>query len=83
MKKLTKSPRRLLVTSPRNSVCGSARLADLDWSEWWTDNWGVPGVLYLFVAGPDGSAHRVYCKHTETPRLAMRGGKLYWLVKRD
>lgn len=25
------------VNSPRNSDCGSAKLADLDWSNWWTD----------------------------------------------
>lgn len=35
------------VNSPRNSDCGSAKLADLDWSQWFTDN--TSGGFYLHV----------------------------------
>lgn len=26
------------------------------------------------------SIHRVFCRHTQTPRLALIGQELYWLV---
>lgn len=82
-------PRRLLVSSPRNSTCGSAKLSELDWSEWFTDGLslflnGAQYPLrssYLHVHHRDGETiHGVYCRHSDTPRLAMRGGKLYWLI---
>jgi hypothetical protein len=72
------------VTSPRNSVVGTGgvTLADLDWSQWWTD--GIRGHLYLHVPHLDGDTiHRVYCRRTDTPRLQMRGGELYWLVDKE
>ena len=72
--------RRLKVDSPRNSACGSANLADLDWSTWWTDQ--IPGAgLYLHVAHQrSDSYHRVRCRHSESARLLMDRGALKWLV---
>lgn len=70
------------VNSPRNSECGSARLQDLDWSNWWTDT--SAGDHYLHVASLDGETrHRVYCRvSTTAARLGQRAGVLYWLVER-
>lgn len=80
-------PRWFRVAHPRNSTCGSARITDLDFSEWWTDGGsGSPwGLAYLKVPhkggnGMEGTVHRVHCRYTDTPRLAMREGELYWLV---
>ena len=70
-------PRRLKVNSRRNSEC-SAPLASLDWSQWFTD--GRVSGLYLHVHGPDDTIHRVYCRHSETPRLSFQDGELWWLV---
>lgn len=70
-------PRRYAVTSTRNSMC-SVPLSSLDWSRWWTD--GIGGELYLHVAGPDETWHRVRCRHSDTPRLRCEGGRLWWLV---
>lgn len=68
-------------SSRRNSVCGSAAIESLDWSEWWTDSWDGRGVGYLKVPRhSDGTVHRVYCRHSDTPRIAMRDDVLYWLV---
>lgn len=81
-----------LVASDRNSYCGSARLRDLDWSQWWTDGWIHTGrsgrvipLLYLHVAGPDGSWHRVGPMRRKGEveawvRLEFSKGKLYWLI---
>lgn len=70
---------RYLVTSPRNSECGSARLKDLHWHEWFTDYSG--GLVYLHVKGDDGTWHRVFCrKPCDKPRIGRFGGELYWLV---
>lgn len=84
-----RGPRRLKVESPRNSECGSARLRDLNFSEWWTDSWtgeGIAGITHLKVPhkggeGMEGTVHRVYCKHSEKPRLMWKNGTLYWLVE--
>lgn len=69
------------VNTTRNSACGSACLENLDWSNWWTDG-GISGKYgMLQVVHTDmGSVHRVYCRHADNPRLAMRDGILYWLV---
>lgn len=79
---------RRAIASPRNSACGSARLADLDWAHWWTDTSG--GALYLHVrrlhpaldgTDPrDATWHRVYCRHTARPRLSVHAGRLFWLI---
>jgi hypothetical protein len=67
------------VNSPRNSECGSARLQDLDWSNWWTDT--SAGQHYLHVAHRDGETfHRVYCRLGGPARIGMRNGLLYWLL---
>lgn len=69
---------RRSVSGPRNSSCGSARLSDLNWSRWWTDN--SFGQMYLHVAHKDGqTVHRVYCRRCKTPRLEMVRGRLCWL----
>ena len=83
-------PVRRDATSPRNSMCGSARLADLDWSHWWTD--GSSGELYLHVRRlhpdldgteeADATWHRVFCRQTDRPRLTVIAGKLFWLIDR-
>jgi hypothetical protein len=82
-----KPPRihRLRVDSRRNSTCGSARLDDLDWSEWWTGT-GLSGKMFiLHVRHKEmrDTSHRVYCRTSDTPRLAFRGGVLYWLVSEE
>ena len=70
---------RRRVNSPRNSICGSAILADLDWTNWFTDTTG--GGLYLHVQSLDGQTWaRVYCRHADTPRLRLQAGVLYWLI---
>lgn len=72
--------RRLSVRSPRNSICGSARLEDLDWDRgWWTDY--SFSKNYLHVWHKDGETiHRVRCRRCDRPRLEMRQGALLWLI---
>ena len=79
-------PYRYLVHNKRNSKC-SYPMADLNWASWWTDTWhDVEGKItsfYLHVESLDGdSVQRVYCRKSETPRLMMKDGELYWLVDR-
>lgn len=77
---------RRIVNSPRNSDCGSAKLSDLDWSNWWIDL--SFGQFYLHVRrahprldGPgDESWHRVHCRATNDPRIRLMGGRLYWII---
>ncbi len=70
------------VNSPRNSICGSAILADLDWTNWFTDTTG--GGLYLHVRSLDEEAwYPVYCRQTAAARLLMQDGVLYWLVDEE
>ena len=69
---------RRRVDSPRNST-STARLADLDWDNWWTDTTG--GAHYLHVAHKDGETiHRVFCRKADRPRLRLIDGTLYWLI---
>lgn len=71
-------PRRYLVADRRNSVSAAA-LERLDWSRWFTD--GTSRGLYLHVWSKDGeTCHRVFCRHSDTPRLSCDGGTLRWLV---
>jgi hypothetical protein len=73
---------RRKVNSNRNSSCGSVKLSDLDWTNWFTDT--SFETHYLHVTHKDGYAiggiHRVHCKLAENPRLAMQNGELYWLI---
>ena len=70
--------RRRRVNSPRNSIC-CLRLADLDWTNWFTDTTG--GGLYLHVQSLDRDTwHTVYCRKTAAPRLRLMGGVLFWLI---
>lgn len=83
-------PLRRAVASRRNSMCGSARLEDLDWSNWFADGRG--GELYLHVrrlhpdfdgTDPrDATWHRVFCRQTDRARLTLIDGKLFWLIDR-
>ena len=73
--------RRLKASSRRNSSVGTGGVGvtDLDWSDWWTDHSG--DANYLHVRHLDGdTVHRVHCRFARRPRLALRGGVLYWLV---
>lgn len=79
------SPAWKRVDDPRNSACATARLKDLDWSNWWWDSAGYihvrRSVPSLDGPGPDDCTHhRVRCRLTGSPRIAMRDGHLYWLV---
>ena len=77
---------RRAVENPRNSACGSARLRDLDFSTWWTDNSGEGGI-YLHVPhrpirGLEGTVHRVwprYIKGYRCNRMEQTRTRLYWL----
>ena len=72
--------RRLKVNSKRNSVCGSAKMSELDWSNWWSEG-SVLNGLYLNVKHKDGeTVHRVFCLASRYPRLRLIDGELYWLV---
>ena len=71
-------PRRYVVADRRNSV-SAAPLGRLDWTRWFTD--GTSRGLYLHVWSKDGeTCHRVFCRHSDTPRLSCDGGVLRWLV---
>lgn len=67
------------VRGARNTALGSGRLADLDFSRWYTDGMGC-GMLYLHVADRDGECwHRVYCRHSDCPGLKWQDGELWWV----
>jgi len=72
------------VALPRNSLCSTARLADLDWSNWFTDD----GYLHVRRAHPkldgphDETWHRVFprpLRGYRCDRLSFKSGKLHWL----
>jgi hypothetical protein len=67
------------VNSTSNSICRSAKLSDLDWSNWWTDE--LKGwTTHLHVMDQDGeSIHRVRHTCRSYIRLGMRNGELCWL----
>jgi len=73
-----------LVNNRRNSEC-AMKLDQLDWSRWFTDHsFGMAyGMVYLHVSGPDESWQRVYCRHTDQPRLKFEHGQLYWIIPDD
>lgn len=71
-------PRRYVVDDHRNSV-SAVPLGRLDWTRWFTD--GTSRGLYLHVWSKDGeTCHRVFCRHSDTPRLSCESGLLRWLV---
>lgn len=75
------APRCYRVMSERHSECTS-KLTELDWSNWWTDG-HKSGVLYLHVPRlKDKTVHRVWCRHSDKPRLQWKSGELHWLVDR-
>lgn len=70
---------RRVIKSNRNSSCASARLCDLDWSNWWTDN--SFESHYLHVKHKDGeTVHRVFCRISKNPRIGMYDNILKWLI---
>ncbi len=70
---------RRKVWSARNSRCNYP-LDELDHANWWTDVW-PDGHTYLHVKALDGdTVQRVRCRATDTPRLQMINGELYWLI---
>lgn len=71
----------LRVNDPAHSSCGSASLAQLDFSNWWTDVSFGKHYLHVQHRSQD-TVHRVYCRHEEQPRLKMVGGELHWLVEK-
>jgi hypothetical protein len=71
------------VDRARNSECGSARIEDLDFSRWWTDDTFAP--LYIHVPHKNkrqGTIHRVFPRPRGVKaRLTMRrDGVLCWLL---
>lgn len=77
-----KKPSALVIASPRNSRCSTAKFEDLDWDKgWWTDD--SFGMHYIHVHHKDGETiHRVYCKHCQQPRIQVLKGKPYWLFSK-
>lgn len=62
-----------------NSDCGSSKLSDLDYSNWFTDT--SNNMFYLHIKSlHDESIHRVFCKHDDEPRLALENNVLYWVI---
>lgn len=78
---MKKKSKWLRVSSERNSS-STGMLNDLDWTEWWTDNFFAP--IYLHVPHKDkedGAIHRVYPRcQSKKVRLGMRKGVLYWIL---
>ncbi len=73
---------RHAIRNPTNSRCDSAELVSLDFEEWWTDN--SFGQTYLHVSRRiDDTYHRVYCKHSNNPRVGMSGGMPFWHVDKE
>jgi hypothetical protein len=83
-------PLRRRVANPRNSVCSTAKLADLDWQNWFADE----GYIHVRRSRSDLDGvgdetwHRVFARipanlpKDTRPRLACRNGQLFWLIDR-
>ncbi len=75
-------PLWLEIADPKNSSCPSCQIRDLDFSYWWQDD----GYLHVRQIAPhdpdDQTFHRVHCRLTDRPRIALCDGKLWWLVDR-
>ena len=72
----------LLVADEKNSKCDSAKLDELDWTHWYSDDFFAP--IYLHVGRKsDISTHRVYPKKKRIVGLAFRSGKLHWIQGED
>lgn len=75
-----KQVRWLATSSRRNSDCAK-NLKTLDWDNWWLDT--SHQYCHLHVRSEDDGGDtwwRVYCKHTDNPRVGVRDGVLYWLI---
>ncbi len=71
----------LPVQDMANTECPTAALADLDLSDWYTEN--QHGAFYLRMKTTDGTkVHRCYCsaRGLRPPRLGFRRGELCWIV---
>lgn len=84
------TPRRInprLVSNPRNSICASSRLDDLDFSRWWTDGGSMLGMFYLHVSSKhDETTHRVHPRQKKgfkCKRLQLTWNGLYWLYDKE
>lgn len=73
-------PKLRKVNSTRNSQCCSARLSDLDFSNWYSDNGHIHALHSADGGWMEGTRHRVYCRASDSPRLAVVDGELYWLI---
>jgi hypothetical protein len=66
------------VRDPRNSLCISAALEDLNWKRWGQgENFGS-----LCLQVPDkaqGRVHRVYCRDAQWPGIAQTRGGICWV----
>ena len=67
-----------LVNSSKNSVCESARIKDLDFTRFRTDDSFERFYLHVHHKTED-TIHRVYCKHCDHPMIEMEDNKLYWI----
>jgi hypothetical protein len=80
---------RRRVDVPRNSFCGSIKIRDLDFTEWFTGSWPDRSIYLLIphesLQVRDKSIHRVYPRIVNgysCSRLGMKQGRLYWLYDR-
>ena len=70
------------VNNARYSSCSSAKLKDLNWERWWTDD--SFGEHYLHVEHKDGeTVHRVRARGVRCPRIEFANGRLMWLYAID
>lgn len=73
-------PRKLKVDYRKNSYCNTAKLHELDWSEWNTEEAISGGTILRVNTTTSNERHMVRCAHSPTPRLQMYKGTLYWLI---
>lgn len=75
---LSVRPRLKRVRNPRNSVCISAALEDLDWKRWGSDE-NLGSFCLEIPRKADKTLHHVYCRDAQRPGLAQRRGGLCWV----
>lgn len=83
-------PVRRLCHDPKNSVCSTAALAELDWDNWFMDNGPLGGdSIYIHVrrfSHVEGETwHRVFPRRVKgriVERLGIYYGNLVWLHDR-
>lgn len=63
-------------SNPRNSICSSALLQDLDWTNWWQDN----GYIHVKHSSAE-TWHRVFprkIRERRCTRIAVSNGIPQW-----